>query len=126
MDRAELDIFVNRYVGMWHEPDPIRRREIVEGLFAEDAEDYTRRFTARGLEEIYARVTRAHQEWVAGKSYVFKPAGNTDEHNRVVKFFWLMLPKDGGPVASRGLDIFVLREDGRIRALYQFPEPAPA
>ena len=34
-----------------------------------------------------------------------------------------MVPRAGGPVDSRGLDIFVLTDDGRIRALYQFAEP---
>lgn len=125
MDESKLAEFIDRYVAMWHEADPIRRRECVKRLFAEDAEDCTRKAVARGLDEIYARVTRAHEEWVAAKSYVFAPTGNTDAHHHVVKFFWKMLPRDGGPIVALGLDIFVLREDGRIRALYQFIEPTP-
>jgi hypothetical protein len=126
MDKKQLDGFITRYVSMWHEPDPARRKELVAGLWAEDAENYTHKFVARGIEEIIARVTRAHEEWVASKGYVFQPAGNTDSHHNLVKFFWQMVPKAGGPIAARGLDVFVLREDGRIRALYQFSEPAPA
>jgi hypothetical protein len=123
MDREELDRFIERYVGMWHEPDPARRRAVVAGLWAEDAENYTGRLAARGLEEIVARVARAHDEWVATKGFVFRPAGNTDAHHHVVKFSWEMVPAAGGPVAARGLDLFVLRADGRIGALYQFAEP---
>ncbi len=126
MDKEQLDSFITRYVSMWHEPDPVRRRELIVGLWAEDAEDYTHKFVARGIDEIIARVTRAHEEWVASKGYVFQPAGNTDSHHNLVKFFWQMVPKAGGPIAARGLDVFVLRADGRIRALYQFSEPAPA
>ena len=59
---------------MWHEPDPARRRAVVAGLWAEDAENYTSRFAARGLEEIVARVARAHDEWVAAKGFIFRPA----------------------------------------------------
>lgn len=57
---------------------------------------------------------------------MFQPSGNTDAHHNLVKFFWEMLPRSGGPVVARGLDIFVLQEDGRIRSLYQFSEPLPA
>jgi len=126
MDKHQVDQFIARYIGMWHEPDQKRRHEIVLGLWAEDADNYTRRFTAHGMQEILARVDRAHQEWVASKGFVFRPAGNTDEHNNVIKFFWEMLPRSGGALEARGLDIFVLNREGRIRSLYQFPEALPA
>jgi hypothetical protein len=123
LNQNQLDDFIARYIGMWHESDPQRRREIVRGLWSEDAENITRRFVVRGLAEITARVDRAHQEWVASKGFVFRPAGNTDTHNNLVKFFWEMLPRDGGPIEARGLDIFVLTDERRIRSLYQFGEP---
>ena len=126
MNPQQLDSFLSRYVAMWHEPDPERRRTLVEALWAEDAENTTRNFTARGLPAIVARVTRAHEEWVAAKRFVFRPTGNSDAHNHLVKFSWEMAPSVGGPAEARGLDIFVLNEDGRIRALYQFAEPLPA
>ena len=125
MDQEQLNTFINQYVSMWHEVDPARRHEIVSALFAEDAEDYTHNLAARGSDEIIARVARAHQDWVASRGFVFRPAGNTDAHHHVIKFLWEMLPKAGGPIEARGLDVFVLREDGRIRALYQFSEPIP-
>jgi hypothetical protein len=123
MDQQQLDAFVARYVGMWHEADPQRRRAIVSELWAGDAENCSRRFAIRGLEAIVARVTRAHDEWVAQKGFVFRPVGNADALENVVKFFWEMVPRDGGPREALGLDIFVLQPDGRIRALYQFAEP---
>jgi len=126
MDPQALQTFIARYVGMWHEPDGARRRAIVESLWAADAENNSRRFAIRGLEEIVARVARAHDEWVAQKKFVFRPIGNTDAVGNVVKFFWEMVPRDGGPREALGLDIFVLQDDGRIRALYQFAEPLPA
>ena len=126
MTQHELDSFLTRYVAMWHEPDAQRRRAIVASLWAEDAENTTRRFEVRGLDAIFARVTRAHEEWVAEKGFIFRPAGYPDAHHNVVKFVWEMVPSAGGPIEARGLDVFVLREDGRIRALYQFSEPLPA
>jgi hypothetical protein len=124
MNQQQLDSFIQRYLAMWHEADPARRHELVAELWAEDAENKTGRWAIRGIAEIQARVTRAHDEWVASKGFVFRPAGNTATHNNVVKLFWDMVPSAGGPVESRGLDIFVLDDAGKIAALYQFSEPA--
>jgi hypothetical protein len=126
MDQMQLDNFIGRYMGMWHETDSERRRASVVELWADDAENVTRRFVVRGLQEITLRVDRAHQEWVVSKGFMFRPSGNTDTHNNLIKFFWEMLPQDGGALEARGLDIFVLRDDGRIRSLYQFAEALPA
>jgi hypothetical protein len=126
VEQSKLDNFISRYVGMWHESDAQKRHETVHSLWADDAENITRRFVARGMVEIVARVDRAHQEWVASRDLVFRSQGNTDAHNNVVKFFWEMLPRSGGEVQARGLDIMVLQEDGRIRTMYQFSEPLPA
>src|SRR5262252_2993497 len=123
MEQQQLHAFINQYVSMWHEADSARRSQIVRALFAEDAEDYTHKLAVRGTDEIIARVSRAYEEWVASRGFMFRPAGNTDAHHHLVKFRWEMLPKAGGPIEARGLDILVLREDGRIRALYQFSEP---
>jgi hypothetical protein len=123
MDQEQLNTFINQYVWMWHEPDPARRPKIVGDLFAEDAENCTHKLEVRGVHDIISRVTRAHEEWVASRGFVFRAAGNTDAHHHLIKFFWEMLPKGGGPIEARGLDIFVLREDGRVGALYQFSEP---
>jgi len=125
MSEQQLNDFIERYVAMWHEPDATRREALVRSLWAEDAGNYTRRMVARGIDEIIGRVTRAHEEWVASKGFVFRRWGSVDAHNGVVKFFWEMVPRAGGAVESRGLDIFILRDDGRIGSLYQFGEPLP-
>jgi hypothetical protein len=126
MNETELDGFIRRYVAMWHEPDVARRRAIVESLFATDAEDVMQRTVCRGIDEIAARVTRAHDEWVAAKHHAFSPTGNAASHHHLVKFLWKMAPAGGGPAVSYGLDVFVLNDAGRIRSLYQFIEPPPS
>ena len=123
MDTIERDSFLTRYMAMWHEPDAARRRALVQGLWAEGAENLTRNFTAHGMEAIVARVARAHEEWVARQGFIFRPAGPTDGHNHLIRFTWEMVPRAGGPAQARGLDVFVLDGDGRIRSLYQFAEP---
>ena len=125
MEPEQLNKFIEKYVSMWHESDPIRRHHIDAELWTEDGEDFTSTLTARGIDEISERVSRAYDEWVAQKGFIFQPSGNTDSHHHVIKFFWKMLPKDGGPTVSIGLDIFVMAPDGRVRVLYQFSEPNP-
>ncbi len=121
-----LDRFIAEYLAMWHEPDAARRRTIVERLWAPGAENITRNFTARGLGEIAARVDRAHMEWVHQHDFIFRSRGNADSHNHLVKFHWEMLPRVGGPIEARGLDLLVLDGEGRIRSLYQFAEQLAA
>ena len=123
MDAIAINNFIARYIGMWHESDPERRHRVVRELWAEDAENITRRFTVRGLAEIIARVDRAHEEWVAGRGFLFRPWVAPDGHNHLIRFRWEMLPRNGGPIEARGLDIFVLDAGDRIRSLYQFAEP---
>lgn len=126
METETMRHFVERYMAMWHEPDPQRRREAVQALFAEDAENASRSFIVRGQAEITGRVTRAHAQWVADKGCVFRALQPADGHHDVLRLRWEMVPKAGGAAEARGLDIFVLRDDGRIGALYQFAEPLPA
>jgi hypothetical protein len=108
---------------MWHEAVPERRKDLVLELSSRNAVNITSKLFVHGIDEILARVDRAHDEWVASKGFVFQPAGNTGHHHNLIKFCWQMVPKNGGPVAARGLDIFVLADDGRIQAFYQFSEP---
>jgi hypothetical protein len=118
-----MDSFIARYIAMWHEADRARRHALVASLWAEDAENITRTFTVRGISEILARVDRAHDEWVAKRDFVFRPAGHTDGHNNLIRFHWEMLPRGGGALEARGLDIFVLGGDGLIQSLYQLADP---
>jgi hypothetical protein len=46
-------------------------------------------------------------------------------HNHLIKFFCKMVPRTGGKTEARGLDIFVLDEQGKIQSSYQFGEPLP-
>lgn len=131
MDTLPLDNFIRQYLAMWHEPDASRRRAMVEELWAPDAENFTRSFTVQGLEPIVSRVDRAHREWVTKHDFIFRPqtgagAGGIDSHNQLIKFPWEMLPRAGGALEARGLDIMVLDRAGKIRLLYQFAEPLPA
>jgi hypothetical protein len=111
---------VERYIAVWHEPDPDRRRAQIEALWTPDGSHYSPTLEAHGYDELAARVLRSHQRWVVDEGYVFRRAGDTLQHHDTITFSWEMLPRDGGTVMSEGRDFFLLAPDGRMRTVYQF------
>jgi hypothetical protein len=138
MTNPDADRLVQRYVAVWTEPDPAARRKAIEELWTEDGAHVLHppveirdaaatlgfahtTLEARGYDEIEARVSRAHADFVAPGEYVFRASGPAVRLNDVVKFRWEMVPVDGGEPVGGGVDVFVLR-DGRVRTDYQFPD----
>ncbi len=72
---------VDRYLSIWNEPDAERRRAMIAKLWTQDAVHFTNSLEARGYDAIEARVTTAYEKFVATGDYVFKPAGDADDHH---------------------------------------------
>jgi hypothetical protein len=119
---TDIATFVDRYVNIWNEPDPQRRRETIRDLWQENAHHLARTIEAVGHHGIETRVANAYQKWVKEKGHVFRLRGGVDGHHGTVKLRWEMLPAAGGEVISIGFDFLVLGDDGRIRTGYQFIE----
>jgi len=136
----DVSDLTSRYVAAWNEPDPARRRQAIEGLWAEDGSHVLQppaefrqaaaglgfssaALEARGHDELEVRVTRAYQDFVAPGEFTFRPRDNAGVLRNVVKFSWEMVPSGGGQAAATGLEILILGPDGRIEADYQFIEP---
>ena len=131
---AEL---VDRYFALWNESDPERRRELIEGLWAQDGEqilqatDEARRiaagpgvgtsavFEVRGHAELEARVASAYEHWIAGLGWSFRSRDDVDRVHDVIKFHWEAVDADG-EVTGVGLNFLVLTADGRIERDYSF------
>ena len=139
MTPLDVNDLSSRYVAAWNEPDPARRRQAIQELWAEDGIHVLQPpaefrqaaaglgFTsaaleARGHGELEVRVTRAYQDFVAPGEFTFRPRDNADALRNVVKFRWEMVPCGGGEAAAAGLEILILGADGRIEADYQFIE----
>jgi hypothetical protein len=128
----------DRYVAVWNEPDPETRRAAVRALWTDDASHTLQPpqdvrdaavalgvavdLEARGHDALEERVTKSHDEFVGRGGFAFRPAGDAARLRDMVKFRWEMVPRDGGDVAGRGLQVVVLDADGRIRLDYQFIE----
>ena len=118
-----LNELVERYVAVWNDPDPASRRATVLELWVEDGVNFTSSLEARGYADLEARVTRAHDRYVATGEHRFCLADEVQAHHGAAKLHWEMVRTDTGEVAAAGLELFLLGEDGRIVADYQFLEP---
>ena len=128
-----------KYVALWNEPDPGRRRRMIGELWTEDGRHVlqppqeiraiaaqpgialTATLEARGYEEIEARATSAYEHWVGSEGLSFRGRDDVEQLADVVKFHWEAVSRDGD-VAAVGLVFVVLGRDGRIRRDYVFIE----
>lgn len=115
--------FAERYAAVWNEPRPGARREAIEDLWDPDGVQYTPSAEHRGLDALEARVTAAHEEFVAAGGNVFVPAGDAVGHHGTVTFTTHMVPAAGGRPLWAGTIVADLGDDGRIRTDHQFPVP---
>ena len=139
MTPIDTQDLTSRYVAAWNEPDPARRRQAIQELWAEDGTHVLQppaefrqaaaglgfssaALEARGHDQLEVRLTRAYQDFVAPGEFTFRPRDNADALRNVVKFNWEMVPAGGGEAAAIGLEILILGPDGRIEADYQFIE----
>jgi hypothetical protein len=113
---------VPRYIDLWNEPDPARRRTAVEALWHPDGGNYTAAITAEGLDAIERRVTASYERWVA-PGYRFQQHGPAETHHDVVRVRWIMVPVAGGPPEAAGCELLRLDDRGRILTDHQFSEP---
>ena len=139
MPHVDAQELAGRYAAVWNEPDPGLRRKAVEDLWApdgvhvlqppQDLRDQAARLgfaepvlVARGHAELEARVTRAHEEFVATGEYAFRAAADTAAAlEDVITFRWQSVLVASGEVAGGGLEFVTLDAEGRISRDHQFP-----
>jgi hypothetical protein len=135
----EAEALADRYVALWNEADPERRRRMIAELWTEDGAyilqppqemreiaarpgiGLAAKLEARGHAELEARASSVHGEFIARGRFELRRRDDVDRVADVVKFRWEMVSADGA-IAGVGLAILVLATDGRIRLDYQFIE----
>jgi hypothetical protein len=134
--RSAADL-AERYVALWNESDPDRRRRMIAELWTEDGYHIlqppreireiaaqpglgmTAILVARGYAEIEARATTAYDQWVGSEELSFRPRDDAQRLDDVVKFHWEAVTRDG-EVFAVGLNFLVVAADGRIERDYTF------
>ena len=118
MDAAQ-DL-VDRYVDVWHQTDPERRRQAIEALWVPDGEHYVGTREVRGYAALVARVTGSHEKNVRDAGNHFHATTNARVLRDVVTFEWAMLAAGTDDVLATGMEVLIVDEQCRIRFDYQF------
>jgi hypothetical protein len=136
---TEAEQLADRYIALWNEADPERRRRMIAELWTEDGSHILQppqemreiaarpglgmaaTLEARGHAELEARAASAYEQWVGSDELSFRRRDDVERLDDVVKFHWEAVSPDG-EVTAVGLDFLVLGADGRIRRDYVFIE----
>jgi len=135
----EAEHLADRYVALWNEPDPGRRRRVIAELWTEDGSQIllppqeiremaaspgigmAATLEARGHAELEARAATSYEQWVGSDGLSFRRRDDVDRLHDVVKFHWEAVSQDG-QVTAVGLVFLILATDARIRRDYVFIE----
>ena len=113
---------VSTYIEMWNETDPQRRRELVSEALTDDASYLDPIMEGTGAEQISDMIGAAQQQFPGHR---FQLVSGPDVHHDRVRFTWSLSPAAGEPVAV-GVDFATTADDGRMRSVTGFLEPAAA
>jgi hypothetical protein len=114
---------VARYLAVWNESDPDRRRAAIESVWADDGGYVDPLAAVAGHEQIAALIGQVREQ-VPG--HVFRLRGGVDAHHNVARFAWELVPAAGGESVAEGFDVAVADDDGRIGSVVGFLDKAPA
>ena len=117
---ATRELIAN-YIRTWNETDPLRRRALIEEVYAEHAVYTDPLAQARGWEAIDTTID-AVQGMFPG--HVFTLAGEVDAHHDVVRFHWHLTAPGAGEPLVIGFDVAEL-DEGRIRRVHGFLDKVP-
>ena len=111
-----------RYIASWNETDPQRRRELIDGLWSEDASYTDPLADAHGRAEIDGLIGAVQGQF---PGLVFTLAGPVDAHHQQARFSWALGPAGSEPVVV-GFDVAVTTQDGRLATVLGFLDKVPS
>jgi len=117
---SDPDALVDRYIAMWNETDPARRRALVAETWTETARYLDPALSGEGRDGIAAMVAQVQERFPGHR---FRRTGPVDGHHDRIRFAWALGP-DGGPDVVSGTDFAVLAGD-RLDAVTGFFDQAP-
>jgi hypothetical protein len=120
---ADVTTVVDAYIAMWNETSPEARRAIVAQAWSEDGTYLDPLMSGEGRAGIDAMVAGAQAQFPGAR---FELVSGPDHHHDRVRFAWRMVGGDGAGEVARGVDFATLADDGRLRSVTGFLEPAAA
>ena len=126
-DTKDHTDLADRYIAVWNETDPGRRRALIARTWAEGARYRDPLLSGDGPDGIDAMVAAVHDKY---PGHAFRRTSDVDAHNGQLRFGWELAP-DSGPVLASGVDFATVADDGRLATVtgffdYVATAPAPA
>jgi hypothetical protein len=112
-----------RYIAIWNETDPAKRRDLIDQTFTEDATYLDPMLAGEGHAGIAAMLDGA-QEQLSGA--VASLTGEPDGHHDWVRFSWKLVLPDESESFIEGTDVGVIGPDGRFQWIVGFLDKVPA
>ena len=120
---TDFDIVIDRYIAVWNETDPQRRRDLIAVTWTDDASYLDPLMSGDGPDGIDAIVSGVQERF---PDHSFRRTGAVDAHHDRVRFGWELVPSNGQTPLVAGVDFGVVAADGRLRAITGFLDSAPA
>ena len=111
----------SRYIDLWNERTPSRRREILRQNWASDAHYVDPLMSGDGHDGVDALIAGLQQRF---PDFKFTLIGEPNGYGDQLRFSWGLGP-DGVDSPIKGTDFAVLKE-GRIRSITGFLDQVPA
>jgi hypothetical protein len=117
-----MNEIVERYLAAWNETDAVKRRSLVDGVWAADARYTDPLADAHGRAEIDGLIGAVQQQF---PGFVFALGGAVDAHHDQARFSWHLGPAGAAEPVVIGFDVAILDGDGQIRSVYGFLDKVP-
>lgn len=110
---ATIDTLIDRYIAIWNEIDPVRRKALIDQTWAEDATYSDPALSGSGRDGI-DEMTAGFQAAYPGHTFERIAECQLDDHER--RFGWkLLIPT--GEVFITGEDVYELSADGLFQSI---------
>jgi hypothetical protein len=116
-----FDDLAERYIAIWNETDPAKRRASIDDLWAPDARYVDPLAVAEGRDAIDATIAAVQGQF---PGMTFRLAGPVDGHHNQARFTWELGP-DGVEAPIVGFDVATTDGDGRISQVLGFLDRVP-
>jgi hypothetical protein len=118
---TDIATVLDAYIASWNETDADRRRALVAETFTDDASYLDPLMSGDGTDGIAAMIGAAQGQFPGCR---FELSAGPDAHNDRVRFAWRLIGPDGCAPVGAGVDFATTAEDGRLRSVTGFLEPA--
>jgi SnoaL-like domain len=121
MDMTDVKQVAHRYIELWNERAPNRRREMLAANWTSDARYVDPLMSGDGHDGVDALISGVQQKFPDFKFTLIGEPNGFGEH---VRFSWGLGP-DGTDSPIKGTDFAVLSKDGRIKSITGFLDQVP-